>query len=259
MESRCYETKKGEILQVFNLGFNRFGTSRQTRAGKWKTLKHSALPIRDTYEEAQADLDAFAAQMEYNPAMPPQENTSPPDPEAVPQPEEESTPVDGADEGDNPEGGASPPPETPVEKWDEDWDLSYEAKLRLHALDRRLEDACSDLIRVKGLKAAANSRFNGQIKEIEEEIEEVLSQMKSVRYDGRPPAQDVLPFGQESPQEPPQELAKDDKPQDESGDCDFCGHTVAAHFSPEHEPRQCAVSGCDCLASVVDAEKEAFA
>lgn len=110
--------------------------------------------------------------------------------------------------------------------------LSPSAQEEMELLDRRLEQSARDLITKKNEKAAVNSRMNGEIKEIDEEIESILSEMDRVRGMDAPGAQRTLFDSRE-----PKEIEK--------GACTSCEHDLeSCHYDDEHNARACTICGC---------------
>lgn len=117
--------------------------------------------------------------------------------------------------------------------------LSPSAQEEMELLDRRLEQSARDLISKKNEKAAVNSRMNGEIKEIDEEIESILSEMDRVRGMDAPGAQRTL-FDNREPK------------QVEKGACTSCEHDLeSCHYDDEHNARACTI--CACMATVTEA------
>ncbi len=206
MDAIAYETKRGKILQVMRgqTGFRTYELNPKT-GGAWATKDIAALPERETIEEAQQDLDAYALQQEYNPVMPPEENTpegqEAPD-EGEQKAEEVSTTPD-EEMGSSHGGGAAPPTDTQTPEGPEAF-LDEEATRRLHHLQDLLERCCGRLISTKMDKASQVAHFNGIIKGIEAQMANLLQLAQAARYEiEHPSPQRTLPLGSDpAPQTP---------------------------------------------------------
>lgn len=207
METRAYKTKVGKVLQVmaYEGGFCTFQEIPK-HPGEFEPRTNKEIPVRPSFDEAQYDLDEYAAQMEYNPALPLAEPTTPMEP------------------------GEAPPSHPVIAIHAEA--LSPAAQEEMERLDRRLEQSARDLISKKNEKAAVNSRMNGEIKEVDEEIESILSEMDRVREMDAPGAQRTL-FDSREPKEV------------EKGACTSCEHDLeSCHYDDEHNARACTICGC---------------
>lgn len=67
MEARTYKDKKGRVLFVDTMGAM-FETCWKDAEGLLHSIRNKALPLRNTREEAQADLNAYALDKELEAA-----------------------------------------------------------------------------------------------------------------------------------------------------------------------------------------------
>ena len=272
MIGSAYKDKKGRVLFVnkFEGESLLYGTHyHHLKTGALCALVNKSMPrVRDD-GEAQANLDAYALTHEYNP-------WAPAEPKAEPDPAPESNPIPTpSDAGEPPlaetsTGAAEASPAASLPP-DED----PERQRRIATLESELRLLVEEEMRVKGQKSSADSKFNAELKDLDERKREILQAV----HDEVWPIPGALPFGKapEAPAEPSTEepmvvsceacqgsgkdeasddckacmgagktvpKAPDAKPELPHDEC-VCGHVAAAHFDSDGNERACTIKDND--------------
>lgn len=178
--NNAYQDKKGRVLFVrqHESGSWPWGTHYADGKGGFKYMVTKALPWRSSQAEAQADLDAYALQKEYETAEPVAEPETPPTPTGASDPS-----VAAASEGAAEAPAAAPTPS-------EEDVLQGEQERRLARLREELQGLVEEEMRYKDCKSRDNAHWTSLLKDVDERKADVLSE---IRKEERP-IPNALPF-----------------------------------------------------------------